>query len=90
MDVDAAGISVKVTRITLGGLSTCHWLSASRGAGMGIQKSAEAIVGGLTSHRRAEPVSVVMYMLSGYSEQMPARGLKPEVADSIREVRLGA
>ena len=45
VDVDAAGISVKVTRITLGGLLFCHWLPASRGAGMGQQKSAEAIVG---------------------------------------------
>ena len=57
---------------------------------MGCQKSAEAIVGDPTSHRRAEPVNVVMYMISGYSEQMPERGLKPEVADSIREVWLGA
>ena len=45
-DVYAAGISVKVTRITLGGLSTCHWLPSSRGGGMGGQKSAEAVVGG--------------------------------------------
>ena len=81
---------MKVACITLGGLSACHRLPVSRGAGMGIQKSAEAIVGGPTSHRRAEPVNVMMYMISGYSEQMPERGLKPEVADSIREIRLGA
>ena len=42
--VDAAGISEKVTRITLGDLSTCHWLLMLRGIGMGVQKSAEAIV----------------------------------------------
>ena len=57
---------------------------------MGGQKSADAIVGGLTDHRRAEPVNVTKYTISGYSEQMPARDLKPEVADSIRKVRLGA
>ena len=44
-DVDAAGISVKVTRITLGGLLFCLWLPAPRGVGMEQQKSAEAIVG---------------------------------------------
>ena len=53
-DVDAAGISVKVTRITLGGLSACLVLPASRGVGMGWQKSAEAVVVGLTDRRRAE------------------------------------
>lgn len=57
---------------------------------MGGQKSADAIVGGLTDHRRAEPVNVTKYTISGYSEQMPARGLKLEVADCIREVKLGA
>ena len=46
-DVDVAGISGKVTRITLGGLITCLWLPAPRGDGMGDQKSADAIVGGL-------------------------------------------
>ncbi len=45
---------MKVTRITLGGLSTCPVLPASRGAGMGWQKSAEAIGVGLTSRQRAE------------------------------------
>jgi len=35
---------MKVTRITLGGLSTCLVLLASRGAGMGWQKSAEVVV----------------------------------------------
>lgn len=43
--VNAAGISVKVTRITLGGLLLCHWLTALRGVGMQQQKSADAIVG---------------------------------------------
>jgi hypothetical protein len=48
--VDAAGISVKVVRLTLGDLPTCLVvLAASRGAGMGLQKSAEAILVGLTS-----------------------------------------
>jgi len=45
---------MKVTRITLGGLSTCLVLPASRGVGMGWQKSAEAIRVGLTSRQRAE------------------------------------
>ena len=44
----------KVTRITLGGLSACLVLPASRGVGMGRQKSAEAVVVGLTDRRRAE------------------------------------
>ncbi len=44
-DVYAAGISGKVTRITLGGLIICLWLLPLRGGGMGDQKSAEAIVG---------------------------------------------
>jgi RNA-directed DNA polymerase len=34
---------MKVTRITLGGLSTCQVLPVSRGVGMGWQKSAEAV-----------------------------------------------
>jgi hypothetical protein len=33
-----------VTRITLGGLPTCLVLLASKGAGMGWQKSAEVVV----------------------------------------------
>ena len=57
---------------------------------MGGQKSAEAIVVGDTSRRRAEPVRIAMWMISDDAEQIPARGLKPEVADGIREVRLGA
>ena len=44
--VYAAGISGKVTRITLGGLMSCLWLLPLRGGGMGDQKSAEAMVGG--------------------------------------------
>ncbi len=54
-DVDAAGISVKVTRLTLGDLSSCLVRVASRGAAMGWQKSADVIVAVLTSQRRAEP-----------------------------------
>jgi hypothetical protein len=44
----------KVTRLTLGGLSTCLVLPASRDDGMGWQKSAEAVVVGSTDRRRAE------------------------------------
>jgi hypothetical protein len=53
------------------------------------QKSAEAVRAGMTNQQRAEPVE------SSYSnlccpEQMPlVRTLKPEVADGIREVKLG-
>jgi len=45
---------IKVARITLGDLSTCLVLPASRDVGMGFQKSAEAIRVGLTSQQRAE------------------------------------
>ncbi|HUU39324.1 MAG TPA: hypothetical protein VMW42_00135 [Desulfatiglandales bacterium] len=45
MDVDAAGISVKVGRITRGDLPTCNVLLTLRGVRMGWQKSAEGIVG---------------------------------------------
>jgi len=45
---------MKVTRITLGGLSTCLVLPALRGVVMGWQKSAEAIGVGVTSRQRAE------------------------------------
>ena len=38
---------MKVTRLTLGGLSACLVLPASRDVGMGWQKSAEGIVGSL-------------------------------------------
>lgn len=44
-DVDTAGINVKVTRITLGGLFICLRLLISRGIQMDKQKSADAIVG---------------------------------------------
>ena len=59
-DVDAAGISVKVTRLTLGGLQSCHWLPASQGVGMGLQTSAEAIQGrtGRGWHDRAGAVGL--------------------------------
>ncbi len=55
MDVYAAGISRKVARITRGGLLACHVLPARQRAGMGRQKSAEAIVVDLTTRRRAKP-----------------------------------
>ncbi len=45
---------MKVARITLGGLATCLVLPASRGVGMGRQKSAEAIRVGITNRQRAE------------------------------------
>ena len=44
----------KVTRITLGDLSVCLVLPASRGVGTGWQKSAEAIRAGMTARQRAE------------------------------------
>ena len=43
-DVDPTGISMKVARITLGDLPSCLVLLASRGDGMGWQKSADAVV----------------------------------------------
>jgi hypothetical protein len=49
---------MKVTRITLGGLPTCLVLPASKGVGMGRQKSAEAIRAGLTNRQRAEHEAV--------------------------------
>jgi len=55
MDVDAAGISVKVARITLGDLPICHVLPSSRGDGMNRQKSADGIVGFLN---RAEGLNL--------------------------------
>ena len=45
VDVDAAGITVKVAPITLGSLLFCHWLLDLEGVGMRRQKSAEAITG---------------------------------------------
>lgn len=47
MDVDAAGISVKVTRITPGDLRLCLRLLMLRSIRMGSQKSADAVVGWL-------------------------------------------
>ena len=43
--VDAAGISVKVERITRGDLQLCFELLSSRDDGKKLQKSAEGIVG---------------------------------------------
>lgn len=45
---------VKVTRLTLGGLSVCLGLGASRDAPMDGQKSAEAVVVARARRRRAE------------------------------------
>ncbi len=44
LNVEAAGISVKVARITLGDRCICLGLVASSGVAMGTQKSAEAIL----------------------------------------------
>ena len=45
---------MKVTRFTRGDLPVCLVLLASRGVGMGWQKSAEAIRVGITNRQRAE------------------------------------
>ena len=75
MDVDAAGISVKVNAHYPGRSANLRMLLASRGAGMGWQKSAEGIVprqvGG-----RPEPVNDARLATSAQPEQMPERGLK--------------
>src|SRR5665811_1685781 len=58
---------------------------------MDRQKSAEAVRAGITVRQRAEPVVEARDGLSADPGQMPRkRALKPEVADGIREVRLGA
>ena len=51
IDVNAAGISVKVVCLTRGDLTSCLVLPTSRGVGMWCEKSAEGIVGGVTSRR---------------------------------------
>jgi len=51
IDVNAAGISVKVVCLTRGDLTSCLVLPAPRGSGMWCEKSAEGIVGGVTSRR---------------------------------------
>ena len=48
MDVNAAGISVKVACLTQGGLSTSQWLRVARVTKKSWQKSAEAILAELT------------------------------------------
>ena len=50
-DVNAAGISVKVVCLTRGGLASCLVLPVPRGSGTWCEKSAEGIVGGVTSRR---------------------------------------
>ena len=58
---------------------------------MDRQKSAEVVRAGITARQRAEPVVEARDELSVGPEQMPRkRALKPEVADGIREIRLGA
>ena len=58
---------------------------------MDRQKSAEAVGAEVTTRQRAEPVVEARDGLSVDPGQMPRkRALKPEVADGIREVRLGA
>ncbi len=47
-DVNPTDISMKVTRITLGGPPACLVLLTSKGVGMGWRESAEAIVAALT------------------------------------------
>ncbi len=82
---------MKVVRLTLGGLSSClDGLPASRGAGMGGQKSAEAVVVDLTNQRRAEPVEGGRTNIPTVLSRFLARGPKPEVAGGTREVGLGA
>ncbi len=44
LNVEAAGMSVKVARITLGDRCSCLGLVASSGVAMGTQQSAEAIL----------------------------------------------
>ena len=58
--VYAAGMSGKVARLTLGGLTVCCWqLPVPRGTGRDRQKSADAVVGGLpvtdAARTKAEP-----------------------------------
>jgi hypothetical protein len=82
---------MKVARLTLGDLPACHVLLSLKSDGMGRQKSAEVVRVGLTIQRRTKPVTPDMSRISDLLEQMPRkRALKPEVADGIREVRLGA
>src|SRR4030067_899312 len=55
------------------------------------EKSAEAVGAGITARQRAAPVVEARDGIPARPEQMPRkRALKPEVADGIREVRLGA
>ena len=80
----------KVVRLTLGGLSICHWLAWSQDYAMSRQKSAEVVVVPLPTGRRAEPVTKLetgSLPILGISLE---RGPEPEVADGIRKVRLGA
>ena len=60
MDVDAAGISVKVGVHYPGRSVYCNVLLSSRGDGMDRQKSAEGIAG-LLNRQRPEPVNSLLY-----------------------------
>jgi hypothetical protein len=82
---------MKVARLTLGGLPTCHELPSLQSDGMGWQKSAEVVRVGLTIQRRTEPVTPDLSQISDLLEQMTRkRALKSEITDGIREIRLGA
>lgn len=75
--VNVAGISGKVTRITLGGLSLCLRLPTSQGVGMGWQKSAEAIVD-------LRPQVEGLNMISRLETEL---SMTPEVAERPAEMR---
>ena len=74
----------KVTRLTLGGLSPClqGWLPALQGVGMGRQKSADAVVAGSTSRRRAErgvpEEAGLSMMIAGADDDAEMRRAYPE------------
>ena len=64
----------KVTRLTLGDLSTCLVLPASQGVGMGRQKSAEAIIAGLTTLVKGRTCRARQGLFSAHPEQMSHEG----------------
>jgi hypothetical protein len=79
-DVNPAGISMKVARITLGGPPACHVLLVSKDAGMGWRASAEAKVAALTKSRRAEPAKSGKGAMSPLSlDSYPERELATRV-----------
>ena len=64
---------MKVARLTLGDLPTCHVLPSLQSDGMGGQKSAEAVRVGSTARQRAELVTPDMSRISDLLEQMPRK-----------------